>query len=256
MSGIGAQGDGEVALIVGGGPGVSASCARHFSEAGMRVAIAARTPDKPVLIALEKEFGVARFACDASDPESVVRLFADVESQLGAPRLVVHNIDGRVKEIFRKELIEADSKLVLQTIRNSAYSAFLVGQQAARTMLSQAATTEEQRGTILFTNASAAIKGYPLSAAFAIASHGKAGLAQSMARELGPQGIHVVHCPIDGAIAWTQEDGSRKHWLAGADEGDNMLDPDRIAETYLHLHNQHKSTWTFEAVMRPWKERW
>ena len=256
MSGIGAQGDGEVALIVGGGPGVSASCARHFSEAGMRVAIAARTPDKPVLIALEKEFGVARFACDASDPESVVRLFADVESQLGAPRLVVHNIDGRVKEIFRKELIEADSKLVLQTIHNSAYSAFLVGQQAARAMLSQAATTEEKRGTILFTNASAAIKGYPLSAAFALASHGKAGRAQSMARELGPQGIHVVHCPIDGAIAWTQEDGSRKHWLAGADEGDNMLDPDRIAETYLHLHNQHKSTWTFEAVMRPWKERW
>ena len=256
MSGAGAQGDGEVALIVGGGPGVSASCARHFSEAGMRVAIAARTPDKPVLVALEEEFGVARFACDASDPDSVVRLFAGVESQLGAPRLVVHNIDGRMEGIFRKELVAADSSLVLQTIQNSAYSAFLVGQQAARAMLSRDATPEEQRGTILFTNASAAIKGYPLSAAFAIASHGKAGLAQSMARELGPQGIHVVHCPIDGAIAWTQADGSRKHWLAGTDEGDNMLDPDRIAETYLHLHKQHRSTWTFEAVMRPWKERW
>ena len=247
---------GEVALIVGGGPGVSASCARLFSRAGMRVAIAARTPDKPVLISLEKDFAVQRFACDASDPDSVSRLFADVESKIGPPRLVVHNIDGRVNGIFRKEITEADAGLVLQTIQNSAFSAFLVGQQAARSMLAVEAPSDGSRGTILFTNASAAIKGYPLSAAFAIASQGKAGLAQSMARELGSKGVHVVHCPIDGAIAWEQEDGSRKHWLAGTDEHDNMLDPERIAETYLHLHQQHRSTWTFEAVMRPWTERW
>lgn len=246
----------EVALIVGGGPGVSASCAREFAAAGMKVAIAARTPDKPALLQLETDHGVRRYACDASDPDSVRRLFDGVASDLGRPKLVVHNIDGRVGDIFRKKITEADPGLALETMTNSAFSAFLIGQQAARQMLDGELPADGQRGTILFTAASAALKGYPQSGAFAIASFGKRGLAESMARELGPQGIHVVHCPIDGAIGWTHEDGIRKHWLAGESVEDNMLDPDRIAETYLHLHRQHRSTWTFEAVMRPWVERW
>merc|ERR1711948_157736 len=112
------------------------------------------------------------------------------------------------------------------------------------------------KGTIIFTNASAAYKGYPLSGAFAMACHGKSGLAESMARELMPQGIHVVNVPIDGAIGWTREDGTRRHWAAGTAKDDNMLDPDHIAQTYLHLHRQHVSTWTCEVVLRPWKERW
>ena len=246
----------EVALIVGGGPGVSASCARLFAREGMRVAVAARKPDKEVLKKLEAEVGARRFACDAREPDDVVKLFADVTRELGAPKLVVHNIDGRSADIFRKKITEADPGLVLDTIRNSAYSAFLVGQQAAASMLAAPEPEDGHRGTILFTNASAAFKGYPLSGAFAIASHGKSGLAESMARELMPQGIHVAHVPIDAAIGWTQKDGSRSHRLAGKSVDDNMADPDRIAETYLHLHRQHRSTWAFEVILRPWVENW
>ncbi len=246
----------EVALIVGGGPGVSSSCARRFCRDGMRVAVAARTPDKPVLVALEKEHGVQRFACDAADADSVAALFALVEEQLGPPHLVVHNIDGRFAEIFRKDITEAEPAHVAKVFENSAFSAFLVGQQAARRMLERPLPEDGHRGTILYTNASAALKGFPRSAAFAMACHAKKGLAQSMARELGPQGIHVAQIPIDAAIGNTQADGHRAHWLAGPTEDDNMADPDHIAETYLHLHRQHRSTWSFEVVLRPWKERW
>lgn len=246
----------EVALIVGGGPGVSASCARLFAEQGMQVAVAARTPDKPVLQALADQHGVRCYGCDAAEPAAVEALFTQVAEELGRPNLVVHNIDGRMPDIFRKGITEADPALALQTIHNSAFSAFLVGQQAAKHMLAKPEPDDGHRGTIIFTNASAAFKGYAKSGAFAIASHGKAGLAQSMARELMPQGIHVAHVPIDAAIGWTQEDGSRKHWAAGTTVEDNMADPDYIAETYLQLHRQHRSTWAFEIVLRPWVENW
>jgi NAD(P)-dependent dehydrogenase (short-subunit alcohol dehydrogenase family) len=246
----------EVALIIGGGPGISASCARLFSREGMVVAVAARNPDKPVLEALEAGHGVHRYPCDAAEPEAVARLFEQVCSDLGRPRLVVHNIDGRMADIFRKGIIEADPTLVRQVLLNSSFSAFLVGQQAARAMLENEPDANGVRGTILFTNASAALKGYPRSGAFAMASHGKSGLAQSMARELGPEGIHVAHVPIDAAIGWTQEDGSRAHRLAGTTTDDNMADPDRIADVYLQLHRQHRSTWAYEVVLRPWLENW
>jgi NAD(P)-dependent dehydrogenase (short-subunit alcohol dehydrogenase family) len=245
-----------VALIVGGGPGVSSSCARLFSKSGMRVAVAARNPDKAVLEILEKEHGVRRYGCDAADPVAIERLFEKVASDIGVPRLVVHNIDGRVPGIFRKSIVEADPAMALETIRNAAFSAFLVGQQAARLMLGNEPEGNGAKGTIIFTNASAALKGFPLSGAFAMACHAKSGLAQSMARELMPQGIHVVNVPIDAAIGRTQEDGSRAHWLAGTTVDDNMADPDRIAETYLQLHRQHRSTWAFEIVLRPWVEKW
>ena len=247
---------GQTALIVGGGPGISASCARLFARAGMRVALAARNPDKPVLKALAVEHGVTNYACDASDPAAVAKLFADVQTDLGAPHLVVHNIDGRVPSVFRKTVAEVDPADVLATLTNSAFSAFLVGQQATRQMLARTVDGDGCRGTILYTNASAAIKGYPKSGAFAMASHGKSGLAQSMARELMPSGIHVVHVPIDAAIGWTQADGTRAHRMAGTTVDDNMADPDHIASMYLQLHNQHRSTWTFEVVLRPWVEKW
>jgi len=246
----------EVALIVGGGPGISASCARLFAKGGMRVGVAARDPDKPVLQELEKAHGVRRYACDAGEPAEIARLFESVARELGTPRLVVHNIDGRVPGIFRKKITEADPAMALETLRNSAFSAFLVGQEAARRMLQNEAGPDGAKGTILFTNASAALKGFPASGAFAMACQAKAGLAQSMARELWPQGIHVANVPIDAAIGWTQEDGTRAHRLAGTAVDDNMADPDRIAETYLHLHRQHRSTWTFEVVLRPWVEKW
>ncbi len=245
-----------VALIVGGGPGVSSSCARLFSENGMRVAIAARNPGKAILETLEKEHGVRRYGCDAADPVAIERLFERVTGDLGTPRLVVHNIDGRVPGIFRKTIIEADPAMALDTVRNSAFSAFLVGQHAARLMLGNAPDGDGAKGTIIFTNASAALKGFPSSGAFAMACHAKRGLAQSMARELMPQGIHVANVPIDAAIGFAQEDGSRAHRLAGTTVDDNMADPDRIAETYLQLHRQHRSTWAFEIVLRPWTEKW
>ncbi|HWA61815.1 MAG TPA: SDR family oxidoreductase [Caulobacteraceae bacterium] len=246
----------DVALIVGGGPGISASCARLFSQSGMRVAVATRNPDKPVLKALESDHGVRRYACDASDAREVARLFESIAADLGAPTLVVHNIDGRVAGIFRKGIVEADPDMVLETVRNSAFSAFLVAQQAARAMLDNPPNANGARGTIIFTNASAALKGHPASGAFAMACQAKAGLAQSMARELMPQGIHVANVPIDAAIGWTQDDGSRAHRLAGTTVDDNMADPDHIAETYLQLHRQHRSTWAFEVVLRPWVEKW
>ena len=246
----------EVALIVGGGPGISASCARLFSQEGMRVAMAARTPDKPVLKALENDHGVRCYQSDASDPDQVKKLFATVKKELGSPKLVVHNIDGRSSEIFRKGIAEADSNLVLDVIKNSAFSAFLVAQQAAKHMLEYPIPKNGHRGTVIFTNASAAMKGYPKSGAFAMACQGKSGLAESMARELMPEGIHVANVPIDAAIGVTQEDGSRAHWGAGDTVDDNMSDPDHIASMYLQLHKQHRSTWAFEIVLRPWVENW
>ena len=246
----------EVALIVGGGPGISASCARLFSENRMHVGIAARNPEKDVLKNLKKTHGVHLYACDASDLISVEQLFESVVRDLGAPRLVVHNIDGRVPGIFRKSITEAEPGMAFDTVRNSAFSAFLIGQQAARLMLENAPNANGSRGTIVFTNASAALKGYPLSGAFAMACHAKAGLAQSMARELTPKGIHIANVPIDAAIGFTQPDGTRAHRLAGTTMDDNMADPDRIAEMYLQLHRQHRSTWAFEVVLRPWVEKW
>lgn len=245
-----------IALIVGGGPGISSSCARLFSKHGFHVGVAARDPDKPVLRELEKSHDVRRYACEAGEPDAVAQLFQSVVRDLGAPTLVVHNIDGRMAEIFRKTITEADPSRVLETLRNSAFSAFLVGQQAARLMRENEPDANGTRGTIIFTNASAALKGFPLSGAFAMACHAKSGLAQSMARELMPQGIHVANVPIDAAIGWTQEDGTRAHRVAGTAVDDNMADPDHIAETYLQLHRQHRSTWAFEVVLRPWTEKW
>lgn len=247
---------GDVALIVGGGPGISASCARLFAAQGMKVAIAARTPDKPVLLALQESLGISLYGCDASDPADVEALFRKVGQEVGSPTLVVHNIDGRVTGVFRKTITELEPAMVLETITNAAFSAFLVGQQAARLMIQNEPDSNGVRGTVIITNASAALKGFPASSAFAMACQAKTGLAQSMARELMPQGVHVVNVPIDAAVGWTQDDGNRAHRLAGTTVEDNMADPDRIAEVYLQLHRQHRSTWAFEVALRPWLEKW
>jgi len=246
----------DVTLIVGGGPGISASCARLFARQGMRVAIAARNPEKPVLRELESVHNARVYSCDASDARSVDDLFEAVTGDLGAPALVVHNIDGRVPEIFGKKIVVADAAAAFATIKNAAFSAFLIGQRAARAMLGRAAAANGAKGTIIFTNASASLKGFPKSAAFAMACHAKTGLAESMARELMPRGVHVCNVPIDAAVGWTQADGTRSHRRAGMTKDDNMADPDRIAELYWQLHHQHRSTWAFEVVLRPWLETW
>lgn len=219
----------------------------------MRVDIAARNSDKPALQKLQETHGVRRYACD---PAAVELLFQNVVRDFGVPTLVVHNIDGRMQGIFRKSITEAEPNLALETLLNSAFSAFLIGHQAAQLMRDNKPNANGAKGTIIFTNASAALKGFPTSGAFAMACEAKTGLAQSMARELMPQGIHIANVPIDAAIGRWQDDRTRAHRTAGTTVDDNMTDPDRIAETYLQLHRQHRSTWAFEVVLRPSLDKW
>jgi NAD(P)-dependent dehydrogenase (short-subunit alcohol dehydrogenase family) len=225
---------GKVALIVGVGPGLSASIARRYAKAGMKIALAARTTDD--LGPLAAETGAVTFAADAADAAAVKKLFADVAADVGDPYVVVFNPSYRT----RGPLIELDPAEVAKSLIVSAFGGFLVGQEAARRMLPKGA------GAIVFTGASASVKGYPQSAPFAMGKFALRGLAQSMARELAPQGIHVAHVVVDGGIrsARRPDDGQ-----------DQWLDPDAIAESYLHLLQQHRSCWTFEIEVRPWVEK-
>ena len=220
------------ALIVGAGAGLSASFARKLAGAGYEVALAARRTDK--LDALAGETGASLHACDASDPAAVAALFAAVPS----PDVVHFNASYRVRGPF----LELEPSEVQRTLTVSAFSGFLVAQHAARAMLSAG------RGAILFTGASASVKGYPHSAPFAMGKFALRGLAQSMARELQPQGIHVIHVVVDGGI----RAGSRPE---AADRPDSMLDPDAIAQTMLDLLRQPRSCWSDEIAVRPWVER-
>jgi NAD(P)-dependent dehydrogenase (short-subunit alcohol dehydrogenase family) len=225
----------ETALIVGAGSGLSASLARLFSREGMRVAIAARNPAN--LAALSAETGAQPFACDAVDPDQVASLFDDVERRLGTPNVVVYNASGRL----RGSLIELIPAEVEHSLLVSAFGGFLVAQQAVRRMLPKGS------GAILFTGASASVKGYARSAPFAMGKFALRGLAQSMARELAPQGIHVAHFVIDGGI---RNPGRTEP----PDKPDSMLNPDAIAENYLHVLRQPRSAWTWEVELRPWVE--
>jgi NAD(P)-dependent dehydrogenase (short-subunit alcohol dehydrogenase family) len=226
----------KTALIVGAGAGLSASLARLFARSGMQVALAARRIDK--LQVLADETAARLFQCDVADSASIVELFEQVDQYLGAPDVVVYNPSARVKG----PLIDLNPTEVEKVIAITAFGGFLVAQQAARRMLSKG------QGAILFTGASASVKGYAQSASFAMGKFALRGLAQSMARELAPQGIHVAHFVIDGAIQ--QNDGARQ-----ADGADSMLDPDAIAQTYLHVLQQPRSAWTWEVELRPWTER-
>ncbi|TLY99234.1 MAG: SDR family NAD(P)-dependent oxidoreductase [Gammaproteobacteria bacterium] len=226
----------QVALIAGAGPGLSACLARLFSREGMRVAAAARDTGK--LAALAAESGVQTFACDLVDPDQVARLFEEVEGRIGAPDVVVYNASARL----RGPLIELDPAEVQSALGVSAFGGFLVAQQAVRRMLRKGS------GAILFTGASASVKGYAQSAPFAMGKFALRGLAQSMAREFAPQGIHVAHFVIDGAI---RNPGR----IEPADKPDSMLDPDAIAQSYLQVLRQPRSAWTWEIELRPWVER-
>ena len=224
------------ALIVGAGEGLSASLARLFSKEGIRVALAARKIEK--LGALCAETGAQAFACDATNAEDVDRLFGLVEREIGTPDLVVYNASGRALGAFA-ELVPAE---VAQAIAVSAFGGFLVAQQAAKRML------PNKHGAILFTGASASVKGYPQSAPFAMGKFALRGLAQSMARELSPQGLHIAHFVIDGGIRSAAR-------IEPADRPDSMLDPDAIAQSYWNVLQQPRSAWTWELELRPWVEK-
>jgi len=226
----------ETALIVGAGEGLSASLARLFAREGMRVGLAARQVEK--LSPLCQETGARAFACDAVNAEAVARLFQDAEKALGVPDVVVYNASARARGPV-VDLVPADVERALAV---SAFGGFLVSQQAARRMLPKG------RGAILLTGASASVKGYPQSAPFAMGKFALRGLAQSMARELAPQGIHVAHFVIDGGI---RNPGRTEP----SDKPDSMLDPDAIAASYLHVLQQPRSAWTWEIELRPWVEK-
>lgn len=227
-----AQSSQHAALIVGAGSGLSASLARLLSKSGYRVTLAARSVDK--LAKLMAETGAHAIAADAADRASVASLF----EQVGAPDVVIYNASYRTRGPF----VDLDPTEVAKTISVGAFGGFLVGQEAARRMLPRGT------GTIVFTGASASVKGYAQSAPFAMGKFALRGLAQSMARELSPAGIHVAHVVIDGGIrSATRQDA--------ADRPDSLLDPDAIAQSYLHLIDQKRSAWTWEIELRPWVER-
>jgi NAD(P)-dependent dehydrogenase (short-subunit alcohol dehydrogenase family) len=224
------------ALIVGVGAGLSASLARLFAREGIGVSLAARSVEK--LGALCSETGAHAYACNATDPNEVERLFGLVERESGTPDVVVYNASGRARGPF-VDLVPAE---VAQAIAVSAFGGFLVAQEAAKRML------PNKHGAILFTGASASVKGYAQSASFAMGKFALRGLAQSMARELSPQGIHVAHFVIDGGIRSAAR-------VEPADRPDSMLDPDAIALSYWNVLQQPRSAWTWELELRPWVEK-
>ena len=228
----------ETALIVGAGSGLSGSLTRLFAAEGMKVAIAARNTDK--LADLCAATGATAYGCDAADPASVAALFKTVTSDIAAPDLVVYNASNRA----RGPVQDLDPEAVRTAIEISCFGGFLVAQAAAKQMIARGS------GTILLTGASASVKGYPNSSSFAMGKFGLRGLAQSLARELQPQNIHVAHFVIDGGILQGKDDAR------AAQRGeDAMLLPDEIAKDYLHVHRQHRSSWTWEIELRPWVEK-
>ena len=226
----------KTALIVGAGEGLSASLARLFAREGLRVALAARSIEK--LGAICTETGAKAFSCNATDADEVERLFGLVEREIGTPDVVVYNASARA----RGPLVDLVPGDVAQAIAVSAFGGFLVAQQAAKRML------PSKHGAILFTGASASVKGYPQSSSFAMGKFALRGLAQSMARELSPQGLHVAHFVIDGGIRSAAR-------VEPADRPDSMLDPDAIALNYWNVLQQPRSAWTWEVELRPWVER-
>ena len=225
----------STALIVGAGTGISASVARGLAAAGLKVGLAARNTDK--LASLAAETGAERFAVDASDPAAVAHLFEEAEARLGSPDIVLYNASARA----HGPVAEIDPEAVRKALEISAFGAFLTIQQAARRMVPKG------RGAILLTGASASVKGYPLSSAFAMGKFALRGLAQSTARELGSKGIHVAHFVIDGGVRSARRPDP-------TDRPDSTLDPDAIAQTYLDVLRQPRSAWSLEVEVRPWVE--
>jgi len=224
------------ALIVGAGSGLSASLARLMLKAGLNVALAARSLQK--LAEFTQATGARAFNCDVAKRDEVEKLFADLDAAKFTPDVVVYNPSYRV----RGALVDLDPAEVEKTLAITAFGGFLVAQQAVKRMLPKG------QGALLFTGASASLKGYAQSAPFAMGKFALRGLAQSLARELSPQGIHVAHFVIDGGIRSARRPES-------ADKPDSFLDPDAIAQTYWNVLQQPRSAWSHEVELRPWVEK-
>jgi NAD(P)-dependent dehydrogenase (short-subunit alcohol dehydrogenase family) len=223
----------ETVLIVGAGAGLSASVARRFAAEGAKIALAARNTDK--LAGLAAELGARTYACDVVDRAAVDAMVAQVTADLGLPDVVMFNPSARQRGPFT----ELDPEAVKQALLVTCYGGYLVCNAVVADMARRGS------GAILLTGASASVKGYARSAPFAMGKFGLRGLAQSLAREFQPQGLHIAHFVIDGGIRSDNRPDDGK---------DAMLDPDAIAETYYQVARQHRSAWSWEVELRPWTE--
>jgi NAD(P)-dependent dehydrogenase (short-subunit alcohol dehydrogenase family) len=221
----------KAALIIGAGVGISGSLARALSREGVKVGLVGRNPTRL------QGMGDAIFQADASDAAAVPRLFADAEAELGEIDVVVYNPSLRA----HGPVAEIDPAAVRDSLAVTAFGGFLAVQEAAKRMIPR------RHGAILLTGATASVKGFALSSAFAMGKFALRGLAQSAARELGPKGIHVAHFIIDGAVRSSRRPDP-------TDRPDSTLDPDAIAQTYIDVLRQPRNAWSFEVELRPWVE--
>lgn len=229
----------KTALIVGTGSGISAALARLLAREGYALALASRNPAG--FADLARELGAIAIAADATSPEQMAAAFAEVDAKLGPLDLAVYNASFRTRGSI-VDLVPAD---VMAAFTTSAFGAFLMTQEAAKRMVPRG------QGAIFFTGASASVKGYALSAPFAMGKFAMRGLAQSAARELQPKGIHIAHFVIDGGVRNAARGRTESHDAAA----DSLLDPAAIAETYLSVLKQPRSAWSLEVELRPWVEK-
>ena len=239
----------KVALVVGAGDATGGAIARRFAREGYVACLTRRTADKlqPLVAQIEAAGGKARgFGSDARKEEAVAELFATIERDIGPVEVCVFNIGGNVRFGIR----ETTARVYTKVWEMCALSGFLIGREAARVMVPR------KQGTILFTGATASVRGGTGYAAFSGGKHALRALSQSMARELGPQGIHVAHTVIDGGIDTDFIKQMRGDAYADLKAKDGILNPDAIAEAYWMLHSQQRSAWTHELDLRPWSEKW
>ncbi|MBD9501833.1 SDR family oxidoreductase [Pseudomonas sp. BGr12] len=238
----------KVVLVIGAGDATGGAIARRFAREGYVACVTRRSADKlqPLVEQIRAEGGEAHgFASDARKEEAVIELVETIERDIGPIEAFVFNIGANVP----CSILEETARKYFKIWEMACFSGFLTGREVAKRMV------KRQRGTILFTGATAGLRGASGFAAFAGAKHGIRALAQSMARELGPMGLHIAHVVVDGAIdtEFIRETFPERYALK---DQDGILDPEHIADSYWYLHSQPRDAWTFELDLRPWIERW
>jgi NAD(P)-dependent dehydrogenase (short-subunit alcohol dehydrogenase family) len=240
--------DAKVALVIGAGDATGGAIARRFAREGLTACVVRRNADKlaPLVERIEAAGGRARaFGTDARKEDAMIALVDGIEREIGAIEVAVFNVGGNVSF----PISETTARVYYKVWEMACFAGFLLGREAARVMVPRG------RGTILFTGASASLRGRAGFAAFSGAKHALRALAQSMAKELGPRGIHVAHVVIDGAIdtEWIRQNFPQRAALKAQD---GILDPEAIADNYWLIHQQPRSAWTHELDLRPWTEPW
>jgi len=239
----------KVALVIGAGDSTGGAVARRFAREGFFTCVTRRHGDKlaPLVSRIEQDGGKARaFGSDARREEEVATLFETIEREIGPVEVVSFNVGGNVRFPIR----ETTTRVYTKVWEQSALAGFFAGREAAKVMVPR------QRGTILFTGATASVRGGAGYAAFAGAKHALRALAQSMARELGPEGIHVAHVVVDGAIDTDNTRQRSPDTYEARKAAGKILNPESIAENYWNLHRQSRDAWTHELDLRPWAETW